>query len=143
METQDLVSLVRFGPDELAPCIVQDWTSGEVLTLAFTNAAALKLTLESGETWLWSRRRAELWHKGETSGNVQRVLAVRLDCDRDAVLLQVEPAGPACHMGAVSCFRDEASGGASRPRGGRLAPFLVPAELGAVIASRAAERPEG
>jgi phosphoribosyl-AMP cyclohydrolase / phosphoribosyl-ATP pyrophosphohydrolase len=114
-----------------------------VLTLAHTSAEALAKTLDSGETWLWSRRRAELWHKGATSGNVQRVMAVRLDCDHDAVLLQVEPAGPACHTGAASCFSDEASGGASRPRGGRLAPFAVSAELAAVIASRAAERPEG
>ncbi|HZG48163.1 MAG TPA: bifunctional phosphoribosyl-AMP cyclohydrolase/phosphoribosyl-ATP diphosphatase HisIE [Thermoleophilaceae bacterium] len=89
---------------DLLPCIVQDSRSGEVLTLAYMNDEALRRTRESGEVWLWSRSRRELWHKGESSGNVQRVERIRLDCDEDALLVLVEPAGPACHTGARTCF---------------------------------------
>jgi len=139
-----LLEQVDFGPDGLAPCVVQDARTGEVLTLAYANREALAKTLASGETWLWSRSRGELWHKGETSGNLQRVVALRLDCDHDALLVQVDPTGPACHTGAVSCFRDEASGVASwSAREGRAPAFLVPVQLAEVIARRAAERPEG
>jgi len=88
----------------LIPAIVQDAETGEVLTLAYMNAEALQRTLETGETWFWSRSRGELWHKGATSGNTQRVIEIRYDCDGDALLVRVEPAGPACHTGAVSCF---------------------------------------
>jgi phosphoribosyl-AMP cyclohydrolase len=91
---------------------VQDAATGEVLMVAYADAQALTATLATGEAHFWSRSRHELWHKGGTSGNVQRVLTASLDCDHDAVLLRVEPAGPACHTGAVSCFRAEASGGA-------------------------------
>ncbi len=94
----------RFDDRGLAPCVVQDWRTGEVLTLAWTNAEALERTRETGELHLWSRSRDELWHKGATSGNVQRVRALRLDCDADALLALVEPAGPACHTGARTCF---------------------------------------
>ena len=88
--------------------------------VAYANEEALGATLRTGEAHFWSRSRRELWHKGGTSGNVQRVVSVRLDCDHDAVLLAVEPAGPACHTGAVSCFRDDASDRASRhPRPAR------------------------
>jgi phosphoribosyl-AMP cyclohydrolase len=95
---------VAFGPDGLAPAIVQDATTSEVLMMAWMNAESLRQTLALGETVFWSRRRQELWHKGATSGNVQRVVEVRLDCDGDTLLLLVNPAGPACHTGAVSCF---------------------------------------
>jgi phosphoribosyl-ATP pyrophosphohydrolase/phosphoribosyl-AMP cyclohydrolase len=95
---------IRFDERGLAPCVVQDWATGEVLTLAYTNAEALARTRETGELHLWSRSRGELWHKGATSGNVQRVRAIRVDCDRDAVLALVEPAGPPCHTGARTCF---------------------------------------
>ena len=88
----------------LVPCVVQDWATGEVLTLAYMNREALERTLESGETHFWSRSRRELWHKGETSGNVQRVRSLRYDCDADALLALVEPAGPACHTGERTCF---------------------------------------
>jgi phosphoribosyl-ATP pyrophosphohydrolase/phosphoribosyl-AMP cyclohydrolase len=88
----------------LIPAIIQDAETGEVLTLAYMNAEALQRTLETGETWFWSRSRGELWHKGATSGNTQRVAEIRYDCDGDALLVRVEPAGPACHTGAVSCF---------------------------------------
>ena len=95
---------IRFDDRGLAPCVVQDWTTGEVLTLAYTNAQALARTRETGELHLWSRSRDELWHKGATSGNVQKVRALRYDCDADAVLALVEPAGPACHTGERTCF---------------------------------------
>jgi phosphoribosyl-ATP pyrophosphohydrolase/phosphoribosyl-AMP cyclohydrolase len=95
---------IRFDDRGLAPCVVQDWTTGEVLTLAYTNAEAIARTRETGELHLWSRSRDELWHKGATSGNTQKVRALRVDCDADAVLALVEPAGPACHTGERTCF---------------------------------------
>jgi phosphoribosyl-AMP cyclohydrolase / phosphoribosyl-ATP pyrophosphohydrolase len=95
---------LAFGEDGLLPCVVQDWTTGEVLTVAYMNEEALARTRETGETWFWSRSRQELWHKGETSGNVQRVRELRWDCDADTLLALVEPAGPACHTGNRSCF---------------------------------------
>ena len=88
----------------LVPCVIQDWRSGEVLTLAYMNAESLARTRETGELWLWSRSRAELWHKGATSGNTMAVRALRVDCDADTVLALVEPAGPACHTGERTCF---------------------------------------
>src|SRR3954471_1857803 len=97
---------IRFDDRGLAPCVVQDWTTGEVLTLAYTNAEALARTRETGELHLWSRSRDELWHKGATSGNTQRVRALRVDCDGDAVLALVEPSGPACHTGERTCFHN-------------------------------------
>src|SRR4051812_15345534 len=95
---------VRFDDRGLAPCVIQDWRSGEVLTLAYMNEEALRLTRETGEVHLYSRSRNELWRKGATSGNTQAVKALRYDCDRDAVLALVEPAGPACHTGERTCF---------------------------------------
>jgi phosphoribosyl-ATP pyrophosphohydrolase/phosphoribosyl-AMP cyclohydrolase len=89
---------------ELLPCIVQDARTGEVLTLAYVNDEALERTRETGEMWFWSRSRGELWHKGETSGNVQRLRALRYDCDGDAYVALVDPAGPACHTGERTCF---------------------------------------
>lgn len=88
----------------LIPAIVQDAESGQVLMLAWMNAQSLDLTIRTGETHFWSRSRQELWHKGATSGNIQRVVEVALDCDQDTLLVKVHPAGPACHTGAVSCF---------------------------------------
>jgi phosphoribosyl-ATP pyrophosphohydrolase/phosphoribosyl-AMP cyclohydrolase len=89
---------------ELRPCIVQDARTGEVLTLAYMNDEAERRTRETGEVWFWSRSRQELWHKGETSGNVMRLRALRYDCDEDTLLALVEPAGPACHTGERTCF---------------------------------------
>ena len=88
----------------LIPAIVQDVNNKDVLMLAYMNAESLQNTIESGETWFWSRSRQELWHKGATSGNVQTVREIRLDCDGDTLLVLVEPAGPACHTGKISCF---------------------------------------
>jgi phosphoribosyl-ATP pyrophosphohydrolase/phosphoribosyl-AMP cyclohydrolase len=93
-----------FGENGLLPCVVQDWRTGEVLTVAYMNEEALSRTRATGETWFWSRSRQELWHKGETSGNVQRVRELRWDCDADTLLALVEPAGPACHTGERTCF---------------------------------------
>jgi phosphoribosyl-AMP cyclohydrolase / phosphoribosyl-ATP pyrophosphohydrolase len=89
---------------ELFPCIVQDARTGEVLTLAYVNEDSLARTRETGEMWFWSRSREKLWHKGETSGNVLKVRAIRFDCDSDAFVALVVPAGPACHTGERTCF---------------------------------------
>ncbi len=95
---------IRWNGDGLAPVVIADATTGTVLTLAFANAEALERTLATGSTWLWSRSRNELWNKGATSGNTQRVVSVSVDCDADALLYRVVPNGPACHTGATSCF---------------------------------------
>ena len=95
---------IAFDERGLVPCVVQDWHTGEVLTLAYMNEESLARTRESGEAWFWSRSRGELWHKGATSGNVLRVKSLRYDCDEDALALLVEPAGPACHTGERTCF---------------------------------------
>ena len=95
---------VKFDANGLIPAIVRDAKSGAILTLAYMNDESLAKTRESGETWFWSRSRNELWHKGATSGNTQRVVHIAEDCDGDALVVTVEPAGPACHTGAFSCF---------------------------------------
>src|SRR5712692_7507598 len=98
---------LKFDTNGFIPAIVQDAHTNEVLMMAYMNREALQRTLETGETVFWSRSRGELWHKGETSGNTQRVIAVRADCDGDTLLVLVEPRGPACHTGATSCFFNE------------------------------------
>jgi phosphoribosyl-AMP cyclohydrolase / phosphoribosyl-ATP pyrophosphohydrolase len=127
----DIVEKAKFGADGLIPAVVQDARTREVLTVAYMNKEALQLTLERRETYLWSRSRQQLWHKGETSGNSQKVTKVSLDCDNDAVLVEVEPLGPACHTGSYSCFGVE--------------PELdgVLKELYAVIEQRKETRPDG
>src|SRR3954464_8615729 len=90
--------------DGLIPAIVRDANSGAILTLAYMNEESLQKTIDSGETWFWSRSRNELWHKGATSGNTQRVVHIAHDCDDDALVVSVVPSGPACHTGATSCF---------------------------------------
>ena len=124
---------VQFGSDGLIPAIVRDSRTGEVLTLAYMNEEALRLTEESGESWFWSRSRQELWHKGETSGNRQKVVAIRADCDQDAIVLDVEPLGPACHTGATSCFGETS----------RSTSHLEVAQLIELLKLRNVERPEG
>jgi phosphoribosyl-ATP pyrophosphohydrolase/phosphoribosyl-AMP cyclohydrolase len=130
---------ISFDERGLAPCIVQDAATGEVLTLAYVNEEALERTRETGEMHFWSRSRDELWHKGETSGNVQRVRELRFDCDADAVLALVDPAGPACHTGERTCFH-RALPGAGRPE--PVTHEALP-ELERTLATRKAERPEG
>jgi phosphoribosyl-AMP cyclohydrolase / phosphoribosyl-ATP pyrophosphohydrolase len=95
---------LRWNDRELLPAVVQDGSTGQVLMVAWMNREALVLTLETGETHFWSRSRREMWHKGATSGNTQRVSGVWADCDGDTLLVKVTPSGPACHTGAVSCF---------------------------------------
>ena len=126
---------VRFDERGLVPCVVQDWRSGEVLTLAYMNEEALRLTEQTGEMHFFSRSRQELWHKGATSGNTQEVRALRIDCDGDAVLALVEPAGPACHTGERTCFHR----GQLEP----AAPHETLPELERTIADRATARPDG
>jgi phosphoribosyl-AMP cyclohydrolase len=101
---------IKFDANGLIPAIVQDAETQEILMLAYMNRQSLQLTLEKGETYFWSRSRKELWHKGATSGNVQRVVEVRVDCDADALLVRVHPAGPACHTGNQTCFYREITG---------------------------------
>lgn len=125
---------VRFDERGLVPCIVQDWRTGEVLTLAYMNEEALRLTEKTGEIHFFSRSRQELWHKGATSGNTQRIKALRYDCDGDALLALVEPAGPACHTGERTCFHR----GQLEP----AAPHETLPGLERTIADRASARPE-
>jgi phosphoribosyl-ATP pyrophosphohydrolase/phosphoribosyl-AMP cyclohydrolase len=128
-------SEIAFDERGLVPCIVQDWRSGEVLTLAYMNAEALRLTRETGEMHFFSRSRQELWHKGATSGNTQAVRSIRYDCDGDALLALVEPAGPACHTGERTCFHR----GELTPK----APHEALPMLERTIAERAGTRPRG
>ena len=95
---------ISFDENGLVPCVMQDWSTGEVLTLAYMNAEALERTRATGEVHFWSRSRRELWRKGESSGNTMAVRQLRFDCDADAIVALVEPAGPACHTGERSCF---------------------------------------
>jgi phosphoribosyl-ATP pyrophosphohydrolase/phosphoribosyl-AMP cyclohydrolase len=101
------IEALKWSDQGLIPAIVQDSRSLEVLMLAWMNAESLQRTLDSGETWFWSRSRGELWHKGATSGNTQKVTGIEVDCDGDTLLVFVHPAGPACHTGARSCFYRE------------------------------------
>ncbi|WP_371860463.1 bifunctional phosphoribosyl-AMP cyclohydrolase/phosphoribosyl-ATP diphosphatase HisIE [Paenibacillus lautus] len=140
---------IRWDASGLVPAIVQDAQSKQVLMMAYMNRESLRLTLESGETWFWSRSREELWHKGATSGNVQTVVSMTYDCDGDTLLLQVNPKGPACHTGQTTCFHNEItvqrqkSGSGSNPAAAESGRFAVLAELEEVIAQREVERPEG
>ena len=124
---------IAYDAQGLVPCVIQDWTSGEVLTLAYMNAQALERTRATGELHLWSRSREELWHKGATSGHTQAVRAIRYDCDGDALVALVEPAGPACHTGERTCFHR----GELEP----AAPHEVLPGLERTIAARAPRRP--
>jgi phosphoribosyl-ATP pyrophosphohydrolase/phosphoribosyl-AMP cyclohydrolase len=128
---------VVFDDKGLVPCVAQDWSTGEVLTVAYVNAEALRLTLETREVHFYSRSRERLWRKGETSGNVMRLRRLRYDCDGDALLALVEPAGPACHTGERTCFYRDLEGERE------LAPHEALATLERTISERRAERPEG
>jgi phosphoribosyl-ATP pyrophosphohydrolase/phosphoribosyl-AMP cyclohydrolase len=133
---------LRFDENGLIPAIVQDAASKEVLTLAYMNKESLQKSVETGETWFWSRSRQELWHKGATSGHTQRIVSMRYDCDGDALVVQVVPNGPACHTGVYSCFAEPIiTGGGDPPQSSDR--FAILNELEQLIASREAERPEG
>jgi phosphoribosyl-ATP pyrophosphohydrolase/phosphoribosyl-AMP cyclohydrolase len=126
---------IAYDERGLVPCVVQDWRTGEVLTLAYMNAQALARTRETGQMHFWSRSRDELWHKGQTSGNTQALRALRYDCDGDALLALVEPAGPACHTGQRTCFHR----GEVQP----AAPHEALPALERTVADRANQRPHG
>nr|WP_285856275.1 bifunctional phosphoribosyl-AMP cyclohydrolase/phosphoribosyl-ATP diphosphatase HisIE [Paenibacillus illinoisensis] len=152
---EQVVEHIRWS-DGLVPAIVQDAETRQVLMMAYMNRESLKLSLESGETWFWSRSRQELWHKGATSGNVQTITSLKYDCDGDTLLVEVKPNGPACHTGEVTCFHNEIVGlpqNSTEQSGNETnvdaseskteGRFEVLAELESVIAQREVERPEG
>jgi phosphoribosyl-ATP pyrophosphohydrolase/phosphoribosyl-AMP cyclohydrolase len=141
---------VQFDERGLVPCVAQDFASGEVLTLAYANEEALRLTVETGEMHFFSRSRGRIWRKGEESGNVLRLRQLRYDCDGDAIVALVEPTGPACHTGERSCFYREVGGSASSEVDAPAAPgepapvaHEALAALERTLRSRAAERPQG
>ncbi|WP_433707717.1 bifunctional phosphoribosyl-AMP cyclohydrolase/phosphoribosyl-ATP diphosphatase HisIE [Paenibacillus illinoisensis] len=155
LSLEQVVEHIRWS-DGLVPAIVQDAETRQVLMMAYMNRESLKLSLESGETWFWSRSRQELWHKGATSGNVQTITSLKYDCDGDTLLVEVKPNGPACHTGEVSCFHNEIVGlpqnsteqsgnetNADASESKAEGRFEVLAELESVIAQREVERPEG
>jgi phosphoribosyl-ATP pyrophosphohydrolase/phosphoribosyl-AMP cyclohydrolase len=129
---------LRWNEQPLIPAIVQDADTRQVLMTAYMNETAFQRTLETGQAWFWSRSRQELWHKGATSGHYLNVRAIRYDCDGDAILLLVEPEGPACHTNATSCFFNEVKPLPEGPTASETAR-----ELWDVIGQRLAERPEG
>jgi phosphoribosyl-AMP cyclohydrolase / phosphoribosyl-ATP pyrophosphohydrolase len=141
---------IAFDERGLVPCVMQDQASGEVLTLGYMNEEALRLTVETGEMHFFSRSRNEIWHKGETSGNLQRVRRLRYDCDCDALVALVEPAGPACHTGERSCFYRDLGGAADtatdapRAEGEPIpAAHEALAALERTLRDRRARKPEG
>ncbi|MEC0234402.1 bifunctional phosphoribosyl-AMP cyclohydrolase/phosphoribosyl-ATP diphosphatase HisIE [Paenibacillus kribbensis] len=163
LSLEQILDNIRWNEAGLVSAIVQDDATLQVLTLAYMNRESLKLSLELGETWFWSRSRQELWHKGATSGNTQKIISIQLDCDGDALLVRVIPNGPACHTGATSCFSREISapgtalvsatgnaaagqaeavetGGTANAAANR---FEVLAQLEAIIKEREETRPEG
>uniref|UniRef100_UPI00403F97CC bifunctional phosphoribosyl-AMP cyclohydrolase/phosphoribosyl-ATP diphosphatase HisIE n=1 Tax=Paenibacillus sp. FSL R5-0517 TaxID=2921647 RepID=UPI00403F97CC len=157
LSLEQVVEHIRWS-DGLVPAIVQDVDTRKVLMMAYMNRESLKLSLESGEAWFWSRSRQELWHKGATSGNVQTITSLKYDCDGDTLLVEVKPNGPACHTGAVTCFHNEIIGlpekstdkapdkageASASANSDSESRFEVLAELESVIAERERERPEG
>jgi phosphoribosyl-ATP pyrophosphohydrolase/phosphoribosyl-AMP cyclohydrolase len=139
---------ITFDADGLVPAIVQDAVSKEVLMLAYMNEESLQRTIETGQTWFWSRSRQELWNKGATSGHTQQVKSLRYDCDADTLLILVEQQGPACHTGTYSCFTNDIPLDHAEAQTAPAAletsdRFAILSSLESIIASRDAERPEG
>lgn len=132
---------VKFDEKGLIPAVVQDAMSKKVLTVAYMNEESFQKTIETKETWFYSRSRQELWHKGATSGNTQQVVDVRYDCDQDALVVLVNPAGPACHKGSYSCFSDSLLNNETPSHSNDR--FAIINVLEETIAKREAERPEG
>ncbi|MEK3866538.1 bifunctional phosphoribosyl-AMP cyclohydrolase/phosphoribosyl-ATP diphosphatase HisIE [Paenibacillus sp. FSL H7-0716] len=150
LSQKEALAGIRWNEAGLVPAVVQDASSLEVLMVAYMNSESLQLSLESGQTWFWSRSRSELWHKGGTSGNTQAITSISYDCDSDTLLVKVVPEGPACHTGATSCFFREIplnnpTTDASKPVSSLTdgERFAVLGELERVIAEREVERPEG
>lgn len=143
-ERDKLISDIRYDERGLVPAVVQDAQTKDVLMLAYMNEASLRLSLEKGETVFWSRSRGELWHKGATSGNTQRIVSLKLDCDGDTLLIEVEPNGPACHTGEQTCFfRGTQLGAKAGSSGGRENRFAIIEKLEEIIAERERDMPEG
>lgn len=138
-----LIGQLQWNGDGLIPAIVQDAGSKEVLMMAYMNQDSLRKSIETGETWFWSRSRGELWHKGATSGNTQRIVDIRQDCDQDTLLITVAPAGPACHNGTYSCFASAADPAQEEANAQSSDRFAILNRLETVIAQREAEMPEG
>ncbi|WP_110112484.1 bifunctional phosphoribosyl-AMP cyclohydrolase/phosphoribosyl-ATP diphosphatase HisIE [Bacillus sp. CGMCC 1.16541] len=134
------IEKIQFDEKGLVPAIVQDAGSKEVLTLAYMNEESLKKSIDTGETWFYSRSRQELWHKGATSGNTQKIVSMTYDCDGDSIVVKVDPTGPACHTGAYSCFNEPLVGDVKQADNDRFAILRVLEEL---IAKREVEMPEG
>lgn len=137
MTNTDWITSVKYDDKGLVPAIVQDSATKDVLTLAYMNETSLKKTVETGETWFYSRSRQELWHKGETSGNTQTVENITWDCDQDALLVLVSKKGPACHKGEDSCFHEKVFG---EERASKENILLT---LEKLIETREIERPKG
>lgn len=138
---------LKFEQNGLIPAVVQDAETLEVLTVAYMNRESLGKTLQTGETWFYSRSRQELWHKGETSGNIQKVADIKYDCDADSLVVLVNPAGPACHTGTVSCFTEsfleEKPSSEDFLDGASVTDLKILLKLEKVIRDREKERPEG
>jgi phosphoribosyl-ATP pyrophosphohydrolase/phosphoribosyl-AMP cyclohydrolase len=143
MDAAALLAAVKWNADGLAPVVLVDARTNAVLTQAFANREALEKTFATQSTWLYSRSRGELWNKGATSGNTQRVVAVAIDCDNDALLYRVIPDGPACHTGAPTCFFNvvPVPGAEAAPNGAHFAEAML--ALSSTIADRHATMPEG
>jgi len=139
------IEQIKFDERGLVPVVVQDFNTRQVLTLAYMNAESLSRTVETNETWFYSRSRASLWHKGETSGHTQRVTDILVDCDSDALTILVEPRGPACHTGSQTCFHNELKEAAgSEGTADQVSdPGAVLGELYALIETRKRDRPTG
>lgn len=146
LSIEALEQTVKWDAAGLVPAIVQDARSKEVLMLAYMNRESLRKSVETGQTWFWSRSRAELWNKGATSGNTQQITSLKYDCDGDTLLVEVIANGPACHTGESTCFYRTAAEVAATSTGsgsGAADRFKVLAELEQLIAERYTERPEG
>lgn len=144
IENLNLLEQITWNADGLVPAVVQDAVSKEVLMLAYMNQESLQKSLESGQTWFWSRSRQELWNKGATSGNTQEIVSLHYDCDGDTLLVKVRQNGPACHTGSYSCFFRDASGEAPSTEQSVSEDRFGPLNrLEATIAQRYSERPEG
>ena len=136
------VEKLNFAENGLIPAIVQDRQSKAVLMMAYMNKESLQKTIETKETWFWSRSRQELWHKGATSGNIQRVTEIKVDCDADTLLILVTPEGPACHRKTYTCFEESLAEHSTEQAPG-LFEYEVLSNLIETIAQRQLERPEG
>ncbi|MEI2366064.1 bifunctional phosphoribosyl-AMP cyclohydrolase/phosphoribosyl-ATP diphosphatase HisIE [Niallia circulans] len=132
---------LKFDEKGLIPAVVQDVVTKEVLTLAYMNKESLEKSMSTGETWFYSRSRQELWHKGGTSGNTQSIVEIKYDCDQDALVVLIQPNGPACHNGTTSCFVDNMY--QNKERDVTSADYQILANLEKVIEERDIKRPEG